>query len=108
MSDATPPKTTPGDVPYAEALAGLLKISGQDEVLGDSTESTRGASLSALSVAVSRMRMAEIEAMSASSTPAGLFVDSDDAERVIWAVAPGAKRAKMLDFAKPLYVPDEM
>lgn len=108
VSEATPPKTTPGDVPYAEVHAGLLKMSGQDEVLGDSTESTRGASLSALSVAVSKMRMAEIEAMSASSTPAGLFVDSDDAERVIWAVAPGAKRAKMLDFAKPLYVPDEM
>ena len=108
VSEATPPKTAPRDVPYAEALAGLLKLSGQDKVLGNSTESTRGASLSALSVAVSKMRMAEMEAKSASSTPAGLSVDSDDAERVNWAVAPGAKCAKMPDLAKPLYVPDEM
>jgi len=91
-------KATAVEEPYVEALAGLLRLSGQAACLGKNAKSTRGASLSSLSKAISNM-----EAADASKTATRPSVHSVADCMSVEGCEPAAKRPKISSVVKPRF-----
>eukprot|EP00168_Porphyra_purpurea_P014789 TRINITY_DN4329_c0_g1_i2.p1 TRINITY_DN4329_c0_g1~~TRINITY_DN4329_c0_g1_i2.p1 ORF type:complete len:345 (-),score=59.29 TRINITY_DN4329_c0_g1_i2:1374-2408(-) len=99
---STAVRTPSAPKPDAEALAGLLSLSGSTDILGGDVDSTRGASLTALSRAIGSMDVAgPPEGASASMTSVRYAVDECLEEDDRSVSSPAAKRTKTSGSMEP-------
>jgi len=87
--------------PFAEALAGLLRLSGQSAVLDNNAKSTHGASLNTLAKAMDSLEVSAIAKRPAVAHPPAITVDNELDEDTGCEAAPEAKRSKISSFVQP-------
>jgi len=89
--------------PLAEALAGLLRLSGQSAVLDRDANSTHGVSLKSLFEGIGNLDVGDRAKILAAEMPSVVVADADSGEDAVWKAAPAAKRTKTSSLVQPLH-----